>query len=97
MSHHWDITHVRWVPTVPQVGTASAVFTTPLIRSSGMAVLPLLPQIGTAGCQSPNPRKVPLATMVTGISTSNTTSDDMAKMADITSPPPTYAPCHEPE
>src|ERR1700720_845147 len=26
LPHHWDITHVRWVPTVSQVGTVMAVF-----------------------------------------------------------------------
>src|ERR1700722_16209279 len=75
MSHHWDITHVRWVPTIPQVGPAMAVLTTPLVGSSRMVVPPLLPQIGTAGHRSPNSMGVPPATMV-GISASNTTSDD---------------------
>src|SRR6202040_4275861 len=86
MPNHWDITHVRWVPTVPQVGTAMAVFTAPLIGSSGIAVPPPLPQIGTAGCRSPIPMGVPPATMVAGLSTPTTTS------ADNMSPPPVYAP-----
>ena len=50
MPHHWDITHAMWVQTVPKVGTAMAVFAAPLIGGSRMAVPPLLPQIGTAGC-----------------------------------------------
>src|ERR1700722_6597393 len=78
MPHHWGITH--WVPTIPQVGTAMAVFTTPVIRSSGMAVPPPLPQIGTAGCQSPISMGVPPATMVTGISASTTMLDDTVEM-----------------
>src|ERR1700720_4935466 len=55
MSHHWDITHARWVPTVPQVGTVTAVFAALLIGGPGMVVPPLLPQIGTTGCRSPIP------------------------------------------
>src|ERR1700720_3441153 len=68
-----------------------AVFTAPLIGSSGMAVPPLLPQISTAGCRSPIPMGVPPATMVAGISAPTTTSDDTVEMADNTSPPPAYA------
>src|ERR1700722_8986833 len=98
MPHHWDITHARWVPTVPQVGTAMAVFAAPLSGSPGMAVPPPLPQIGTAGRRSPIPMGVlpatmgvPPATMVVGISAPTTMSDDMVEMADNTLPPPAYA------
>src|ERR1700720_2688084 len=96
MPHHWDITHARWVPTVPQVGTATAVFAAPLIGGPGMAVPPPLPQIGTAGCQSPIPMGVPPATMVTGISASTTMLDDTVEMANNMSPPPAYAPPADP-
>src|ERR1700723_1882293 len=96
MPHHWDITHARWVPTIPQVGTAMAVFATPLIGSSGMAVPPPLPQIGTAGCRSPIPMGVPPATMGAGLSAPTTTLDDMVEMADNMSPPPAYVPPVDP-
>src|ERR1700720_4741270 len=88
MPHHWDITHVRWVPTVPQVGTAVAVFAAPLIGGLGMVVPPPLPQIGTTGCQSPIPMGVSPATMATDIAAPTTMSDDMVEMADNMSPPP---------
>src|ERR1700720_276192 len=90
MPHHWDITHVRWVPTVPQVGTVMAVFTAPLIGSLGMVVPPPLPQIGTAGRRSPIPMGVLPATMVASLFTPTTTSDDTVEMANNTSPPPPY-------
>src|ERR1700722_13460414 len=85
MPHHWDITHARWVPTVPQVGTVTAVFSAPLIGGPGMEVPPPLTQIGTTGRRSPIPMGVPPATMVAGISAPTTTSDDTM------SPPPAYA------
>src|SRR6202040_3327287 len=85
-----SMSHARWVPTIPQVGTAMAVFTAPLIGSSGMAALPPLPQIGTAG-RRPIPMGVPPATMVAGLSTPTTMSDDTVEMADNMSPPPVYA------
>src|ERR1700722_7519741 len=92
MSHHWDITHARWVPTVPKVGKAMAVFAAPLIGGTGMVVPPPLPQIGTTGRRSPIPMGVPPATMVAGTSAPTTTSDDMVEIADTMSPPPAYAP-----
>src|ERR1700723_2363560 len=96
MPHHWDITHARWVPIVPQVGTVTTVFTAPLIGSSGMAVPPPLPQIGTAGGRSPIPMGVLPATMVAGLSAPTTTSDDTVEMADNTLPPPAYVPPMDP-
>src|ERR1700720_536004 len=92
MPHHWDITHARWVPTIPQVGTVMAVFAAPLIGSSGMVVPPPLPQIGTAGHRSPIPMGVPPTTMVTGLSAPTTTLDDTVEMAVNMSPPPAYGP-----
>src|ERR1700719_3994827 len=93
MPHHWDITHARWVPTIPQVGTVTAVFTAPLIGGPGMAVPSPLPQICTTGRRSPIPMGVPPATMVSGTSTHTTTSDDTVEveMANTMSPPPAYA------
>src|ERR1700720_100866 len=96
MPHHWDITHARWVPTIPQVGTATAVFAAPLIGGPGMAVPPPLPKIGTTGRRAPIPMGVLPATMVVGISAPTTPSDDPVEMADTTSPPPAYAPPVDP-
>src|ERR1700722_13886381 len=85
MSYHWNITHARWVPTIPQVGTAMAVFTTPLIGSSGIMVAPdwhcweLITKLyGSAACNYGRGH--------------TTTSDDTVEMADNMSPP-----CHIPD
>src|ERR1700722_8298512 len=49
MPHHWDIIHARWVPTIPQVGTATAVFAAPLLGAREWRSLHCCPRSALLG------------------------------------------------